>query len=93
MTIWMKKIGRSPIVCAIKTAEGLYIEKALCFARTARPEKAAVVSLRLINEGSSGLAGDFARLVPTHRAESKRWRLHARRARPWYRRRRRRGIQ
>jgi len=34
------------------TAAGRYMEKPLCLAKTARPEKAAVVSDKLIKEGT-----------------------------------------
>jgi hypothetical protein len=34
------------------TAAGRYMEKPLCLASTARPENAAVVSLKLIKDGT-----------------------------------------
>ena len=40
------------MVWATTTAAGRYIEKPLCLARTARPEKAAVVSDKLIKDGT-----------------------------------------
>lgn len=52
MTIWTKKMGRSPMVWARNVAEGRYIEKALCLARTARPENAAVVSDSAMSDGT-----------------------------------------
>ena len=42
---------RSVIVCAKKSAAGRYRLKPLCFARIARPSKAAVVSESEMSEG------------------------------------------
>lgn len=50
---WAARMGKSAIVCARMTAEGRYMENALCLARIARPSKAAVVSASEMSEGTA----------------------------------------
>jgi hypothetical protein len=60
------------MVCATTTAAGRYMEKPLCLASTARPEKAAVVSDKLIRDGTE-ISTDTITEVKTYKAGSRRW--------------------
>ena len=86
MTIWTKKMGRSPMVWARNVAEGRYIEKALCLARTARPENAAVVSDRAMSDGTGVSDATREHVRRQVRASARRCRTHRARSRRWYHR-------